>query len=62
MNTEYIDIYSIHTVCFDCAQLLGFMQTRPLAVWTDRCEVCHQLKACTDLQHDWEPSKKGETK
>lgn len=63
MNARDIDLSSVNTICFDCAQLLGFEQKyKAVGVWTDNCEVCHQRKACTNLWHDWKQVEKGEAK
>lgn len=56
-------ISDIRTICRDCARQLGFKpKDKVVGVWVGECEVCHQHKTCTDLWHDWEPIKKGESK
>ena len=52
------DYSNIGAVCSDCARAAGFVpKDKVVGVWTDECGICHELKPCTDLHHDWK--KKG---
>lgn len=43
---------------FDCARKAGFSQkNKAVGVWVDECGICHERKPCTDLHHDWIPTK-----
>lgn len=56
------DLLDIRTICFDCAKAHGFvMKDKAVGVWTDKCEVCHERKPCTNLHHDWRKKGKGGT-
>lgn len=57
------DYSNIGAVCFDCAKEAGFeMKKKAVGVWTGECEICHEQKPCTNLWHDWKPSKENEHK
>lgn len=52
MNNK--SLLDIRTICFDCAKAHGFvMKNKAVGVWTAECEVCHEMKPCTNLHHDW---------
>ena len=63
MNPRDIDLSAVSAVCDDCARTLGFTpKDKIVGIWMDECGICHQRKPCTDLWHDWDPAKKGESK
>lgn len=46
--------FNVQTICFDCAKKNGFTpKNKAFGVWTDRCDVCHETKPCSNLHHDW---------
>lgn len=50
MNTE------IYSICYDCAKAKGWEPVNfAVGVWTGKCEVCKQTKACT-AQRDYKHS------
>ena len=52
------DYSKIGAVCFDCAKAAGFTQKKKIVgVWIGECDICHKQKTCTDLWHDWKPTK-----
>lgn len=53
------DYSHIGAVCFECAKTAGFvMKKKAVGVWVAKCGICHEWRMCTDLWHDWKPSKK----
>lgn len=55
------DYSNIGAICFDCAQKAGFVQKdKIVGVWLGECDICHKQKPCTDLHHDWKPTKGSE--
>lgn len=57
------DYSNIGAVCFECAKKAGFVLKKEAAgVWVGMCGICHEWRMCTDLWHDWKPSKESEHK
>ena len=57
------DYSNVGAVCYDCAKSAGYTpKDKAVGVWTDECGICHQMKPCTNLTHDWNPPKKGRAK
>lgn len=53
-----MDYSNVRAACFDCARKSGFLQKKKAVIaFEDECDICKARRPCTDLHHDWIPTK-----